>query len=229
MLMRKCFYLKIFTGLSNKASYHKEDFKLKRELLNKFSVRWGWSKEFVNDLEQVATWKMEAVRKFNHEVYVTLLESYQSLLRFSVRHGIEYAITSDDAGILSRKLYAAFDRFPGKVMVINSSFSHNLEERNLTFICPSPQSLCKKGWHLYSAAGDDVALLNLKVSDTGLRLTEVVTWACFNGLLTSRTCTYVKGAPSVVTPYKIKRLSNDIMRVLEPKRGRVSEQSLQQS
>lgn len=229
MLMRKCFYLKIFTGLSNKASYHKEDFKLKRELLNKFSVRWGWSKEFVNDLEQVATWKMEAVRKFNHEVYVTLLESYQSLLRFSVRHGIEYAITSDDAGILSRKLYAAFDRFPGKVMVINSSFSHNLEERNLTFICPSPQSLCKKGWHLYSAAGDDVALLNLKVSYIGSRLTEVVTWACFNGLLTSRTCTYVKGAPSVVTPYKIKRLSNDIMRVLEPKRGRVSEQSLQHS
>ena len=229
MLMRKCFYLKIFMGLNNKASYHREDFRLKRELLNKFSVRWGWSPEFVSELEQVATWKMEAVRSFDKEVYRTLLESYQSLLRFSVRHGIEYAITSDDAGILSRKLYAAFDRFPGKVMVINSSFSHNLEERDLTFICPSPHSLCRRGWHLYSTAGDDVALLNLKVSYIGARLSEVVTWAVFNGLLTTRTSTWVKGAPSAVTPLKINKLSHDIKRYLQPRRGAVSEQSLQRS
>lgn len=229
MLMRKCFYLKIFMGLNNKASYHRDDFRLKRELLNKFSVRWGWSPEFVSELEQVATWKMEAVRSFDKEVYRTLLESYQSLLRFSVRHGIEYAITSDDAGILSRKLYAAFDRFPGKVMVINSSFSHNLEERDLTFICPSTHSLCRRGWHLYSTAGDDVALLNLKVSYIGARLSEVVTWAVFNGLLTARTSTWVKGAPSAVTPLKINKLSHDIKRYLQPRRGAVSEQSLQRS
>ena len=229
MLMRKCFYLKIFMGLNNKSSAHRADYKLKRGLLDKFSVRWGWSKDFVSELEQVSNWKMELVRKFNKEVYNTLLESYQSLLRFSVRHGIEYAITSDDAGILSRKLYAAFDRFPGKVIVMHSSFSHNLEERDLTFICPSPSSLCRKGWHMYSAAGDDVALLNLKVSYIGARLSEVVTWACFNGLLSARTATYVKGAPTVVTPFKIKKLSSDIMRVLEPKRGRVSERTLQRS
>lgn len=229
LLMRKCFYLKIFMGLNNKSAYHRADYKLKRGLLNKFSVRWGWSKDFVYELEQVDSWKMEQVRSFNKEVYNTLLESYQSLLRFSVRHGIEYAITSDDAGILSRKLYAAFDRFPGKVIVMHSSFSHNLEERDLTFICPSPSSLCKKGWHLYSAASDDVALLNLKVSYIGSRLSEVVTWACFNGLLSARTTTYVTGAPSVVSPFKIKKLSSDIMRVLAPKRGRVSEQSLQRS
>lgn len=228
-LMRKCFYLKIFSGLNVKSATHREDFKLKRQLLDKFFSRWGWSKDFVEDLEQFSSWKMASVRSFNYEVYNTLLESYQALLRFSVRHGIEYAITSDDAGILSRKLYAAFDHYPGKITVMHTAFSHNLEERHLTFIKPSEQSLCRKGWHIYNAASNDVALLNLKASYVGNRLTEAVTWACFNGILTPRTSTYVTGATEVVTPFKIRQLSNDIIRVLGNQRWRVSENALQRT
>lgn len=228
-LMRKCFYLKIFMGLNQKQSHHSEDYCLKQGLLSKFTRRWGWSKEFVQDLENVSSWKMGAVRAFNQEVYNTLLESYQALLRFSVRHGIEYAITSDDAGILSRKLYAAFDRYPGKIPIMHTSFFRNLEERDLTFICPSEHSLCRKGWHLYTAAPDDVGLLTQKTAYIGSRLSETVTWACFNGLMTPRTRTYVAGSHVVVDSLKIRQLANDIMRVLGPSRGKVSEQSLQRS
>ena len=167
------------------------------------------------------------MRGFNKEVYTTLLESYLALLRFSIRHGIEYAITSDDAAILSRKLYAAFDRYPGKISVMHTSFSKNLEELHLTFITPSKGSICRRGWHMYTAASDDVALLNLKVAYIGSRLSEVVTWACFNGLMTSRTTAYISGAPSVVTPRMIKQLATDIMRVIGSKRGRVTERNLQ--
>lgn len=228
-LMRKCFYLKIYMGLNNKRNYNKEDYKVKRELLNKFAQRWRWSEKFVSDLENVTLWRMASVRAFNHEVYNTLLESYQALLRFSVRHGIEYAITSDDMGILSRKLYAAFDRYPGKILVTHTSFSHNLAETNLCFIHPSEGSLCRRGWHLYTAAAEDVTLLNTKVSFIGSRLAETVTWACFNGLLTSHTKPHVIGGSSSVTPLKIKLLTGDIMRILVPKKGRVSESSLQRT
>lgn len=226
-LMRKCFYLKIFDGVGASNHSHRDDGTLKRELLTKFARRWGWNDSFVSDIEQFSSWKLDEVRGFNREVYTTLLESYLALLRFSIRHGIEYAITSDDAAILSRKLYAAFDRYPGKISVMHTSFSKNLEELHLTFITPSKGSICRRGWHMYTAASDDVALLNLKVAYIGSRLSEVVTWACFNGLMTSRTTAYISGAPSVVTPRMIKQLATDIMRVIGSKRGRVTERNLQ--
>ncbi|WP_273326116.1 class I adenylate cyclase [Anaerobiospirillum succiniciproducens] len=226
-LMRKCFYLKIFDGVGASNHSHRDDGTLKRELLTKFARRWGWNDSFVSDIEQFSSWKLDEVRGFNREVYNTLLESYLALLRFSIRHGIEYAITSDDAAILSRKLYAAFDRYPGKISVMHTSFSKNLEELHLTFITPSKGSICRRGWHMYTAASDDVALLNLKVAYIGSRLSEVVTWACFNGLMTSRTTAYISGAPTVVTPRMIKQLATDIMRVIGSKRGRVTERNLQ--
>lgn len=226
-LMRKCFYLKIFDGVGASNHSHRDDGTLKRELLTKFARRWGWNDSFVSDIEQFSSWKLDEVRGFNREVYTTLLESYLALLRFSIRHGIEYAITSDDAAILSRKLYAAFDRYPGKISVMHTSFSKNLEELHLTFITPSKGSICRRGWHMYTAASDDVALLNLKVAYIGSRLSEVVTWACFNGLMTSRTTAYISGAPTVVTPRMIKQLATDIMRVIGSKRGRVTERNLQ--
>ena len=226
-LMRKCFYLKIFDGVGASNHSHRDDGTLKRELLTKFARRWGWNDSFVSDIEQFSSWKLDEVRGFNREVYTTLLESYLALLRFSIRHGIEYAITSDDAAILSRKLYAAFDRYLGKISVMHTSFSKNLEELHLTFITPSKGSICRRGWHMYTAASDDVALLNLKVAYIGSRLSEVVTWACFNGLMTSRTTAYISGAPTVVTPRMIKQLATDIMRVIGSKRGRVTERNLQ--
>lgn len=228
-LMRKCFYLKIFNGLNHKDVDYAEDYKLKRELLDKFAMRWGESPSFVKELESIGSWKMQAVNDFNQEVYNTILESYMSLLRFSVRHGIEYAITSDDAGILSRKLYAAFDRYPSKIPVLHSSFKHNLEESYLTFIHPSEYSLCRKGWHLYTAAPNDVALLSTKVSYIGSRLSEVVTWACFNRLMTPRSRTFVVGSASKEISPKIKQLSRDIQRVLGPYLGGTNVQDLQEA
>lgn len=225
-LMRKCFYLKIFNGLNHKDAAYAEDYKLKRELLDKFALRWGNTPSFVKELESIGSWKMQAVNDFNQEVYNTILESYMSLLRFSVRHGIEYAITSDDAGILSRKLYAAFDRYPSKIPVLHSSFKHNLEESFLTFIHPSDYSLCRKGWHLYTAAPNDVALLSTKVSYIGSRLSEVVTWACFNRLMTPRSRTFVVGSAPKEISLKIKQLSRDIQRVLGPYLDRTNEQAL---
>lgn len=228
-LMRKCFYLKIFKGLNYKNAYYRDDYQLKRGLLDKFAKRWGWSSAFVKELESISSWKVQAVYEFNQEVYNTLLESYMALLRFSVRHGIEYAITSDDAGVLSRKLYAAFDRYPSKIPLKHTSLQHDLEERHLTFIHPSEYSLCRQGWHLYTAAPSDVALLNTKVSYIGARLSEVVTWACFNELLTARSHTYVVGDAPRAISNKIKQLSRDIQRVLGPKLVSANEQALQEA
>lgn len=228
-LMRKCFYLKIFLGISQKRPYSNADYRLKRGLLNKFSSRWGWSEDFVRQLERVDYWKMAQLREFSQEVYRALFASYQALLRFSVRHGIEYAITSDDAGILSRKLYAAFDLYPGKILIMHKNFSNSIEERNLTFIKPSASSLCRRGWHLYTTHPEDLGLLNMRAVYVGSRLCEVVTWASLNGLLTSRTINHVCGASSMVSPLKIKQLSSDVTRVLKPKLFRVNERSLQRT
>lgn len=89
------------------------------------------------------------LKKAQQDLFSSLLESYRTLLRFSVENKIEYAITSDDAGVLSRKIYAAFDRYPGKILIASKEFIHQQEENTITFVKPSKHSICRKGWHIF--------------------------------------------------------------------------------
>ncbi|MBO8414950.1 MAG: class I adenylate cyclase [Proteobacteria bacterium] len=214
-MVRKCFYLKIFLGLRGLTA-DSSVIKFRRRFLDDLAEIWRWSTEEKETLENRALWKIHYVREFYAELFAALIKSYRALLSFSVRHGIEYAITSDDAGVLSRKLYTAYDKYQNKVVVYSSEFRYSLEEKNLTFIKAGKDSICRSGWHLYAAPLDGVEILNSRSVYVGSQLAEVVTWACFNQLLTRSTDIDCAGSLEAVTAEKIKRLADDIMNVLAP-------------
>lgn len=213
-LMRKCFYFKIYRGLSG--IKNPKVIKYKLGLLKKFSASFMWSEAEVTAAENKERWKVNFVRSLNKSLLHSLIESYRSLLLFSIRHGIEYAITSDDVGFLSRKLYAAYDRYPGKILVFNSELNSSLSEQSLTFIYPSKNSLCRREWHLYPCAADDIGILSMPVGYSGKSISEVIAWACFNRLLVPSTKTYVAGSRGIVTSERIRVLASDLMRLLYP-------------
>ncbi len=212
-LMRCCFYLKMhlaMKGLSGRL--HRERTDLLRQLVS----TWDWPARRSGDLDNLEHWKIRYVKEFNQALFASVIASYRELLRFSVRHGIEYAITSDDAAVLSRKLYAAFDRYPSKVFIYNEELSSSLEERALSFIFPSDQSVCRKSWHLYPAALDDLAILQTRPCYIGSRIAKVVSFACFNHMLGRRTRLMVAGQSGAVTEEKLRNLAGDMLRSLYP-------------
>lgn len=211
-LVRKCFYLKIFLGLKGLPAG--PIVTARRRLLDELAESWRWSADERAELENRGLWKIHYIGAFYQALYASLMQSYRALLSFSVRHGIEYAITSDDAGVLSRKLYAAYDPSPGKVILYSPEFTYSLEEPDLTFVKAGAQSLCPQGWHVYAARGDSIEILETRRAYAAGSITEAVTWACLNRLLTKRTQIFAAGAKHGVTADKIRRLADDIMRLI---------------
>ena len=225
LLIRMCFYLKIYDGIEGiKSSRIVQD---KLDLLNSLSTSWQWSKSRILRVQNSGSWHVDYVQKLYEILFRSLLKSYRELLRFSVRQGIEYAITSDDAAILSRKLFVAFDRYEGKINIFTSDFAKNLEERHLTFIKPSKRSICQKSWHVYPAALNSVSILEVNCVFVGKKISECVAWACFNGFLTSRTEVDLAGNIGHVSSKNIKDLAYDIKHTLMQTSTIASDESLQ--
>lgn len=225
-LVRKCFYFKIFYGLPGLAS--PEACQLRRRLLQDFAASCGWSSDEVRLAEGRERWGVNIVRSLNRKLLRALTHSYRALLLFSIRHGIEYAITSDDVGCLSRRLYAAYDHYPGKILVFNPELRSYLSEPCLTFVHPHPGSLCRQEWHLYACASDDLSILGMPLSYAGQSLGEVVAWACFNNLLHPRTRIDVAGASGIISSGRIRMLASDLMRLMLPHLGTAEAQVTQQ-
>lgn len=211
-LLRKCFYLKIFLGIKDLPS--EEAVRFRRTLLTKLAAAWQWTPQMQEELENRAWWKIHYVRSFYADLFAALIKSYRALLSFSVRHGIEYAITSDDAGVLSRKLYAAYDKYQNKIILFPPEFTYSLAEPQLSFIKTHPDSLCPQGWHLYAAAISNPAILSTKSAYIGNSICECIAWACLNQILTKRTQIFVGGDVQDVSAQKIARLTDDLSRSL---------------
>lgn len=207
-LARICFYLKIQQSI---AHISKGKLREQRErFLRRLSLMWGWTRAYCNHLNNIDQWDIETVKRAQRDLFSSLLESYRTLLRFSVENKIEYAITSDDAGVLSRKIYAAFDRYPGKILIASKEFIHLLEENTITFVKPSKNSICRQGWHIFPTAIDSLSLLSTKAVYIAPRAVEVVAWATFNNLLTSTSKVFVSNKDGYLTADKIKKLSYDM-------------------
>ncbi|MGN0902865.1 MAG: class I adenylate cyclase, partial [Succinivibrio sp.] len=207
-LARICFYLKLRNGIIGMPKCKELGFRTR--FLRRICRIWGWNLAYSEKIDNVDKWKISSVRPLLHQLLSSLLESYKSLLRFSVEHRIEYAITSDDAGILSRKIYAAYDRYPGKILHVTGDFSHRLEEENLTLIRPSKNSVCQMGWHAYTCVDSSIDLLSQKPVYIAGGIVEMVTWATVSKVISERTNVFIRAKNSSVTEDKVRELSFDI-------------------
>ena len=180
-LVRRCFYLKVSQGVDlSQARYAKRQQQIKQLLLE-----WQWSEDKVALLNNRDQWKVEQVRLAYKELLEALMHSYRNLIQFAQRNRISESINPEDIGILSRKLYAAFENLPGKVQLINLSIAPDLSEPNISLI-QVPEGRCHApGWYLYKQGLSTSELIGRQPLEHSRYASKLVAWAHFNGLLNS--------------------------------------------
>ncbi|MCR5084823.1 MAG: class I adenylate cyclase [Succinivibrionaceae bacterium] len=208
-LARMSFYLKIRLGLLGISGGRERSKRL--SLLDRLATEWGWDEGLRARLGLCTRVRADFIGRVSAEMHAAFVASYRQLLRFSVFHGIEYAITSDDVGVLARRLSTAYDLQEGKIEIYPPLLPHSLAQDHLTFIRAREGSLCERGWHLYAAAPDNCAILEMDTLRHSESIAELVCWATFNGLFTPQTDCHVAGSAFTVTTAKLRRLNRELL------------------
>lgn len=204
-LARRCFYLKVHEKLSRTRA----TVSWRREILTQLVSEWGWSEERLAILDNRANWKIERVREAHNELLDAMMQSYRNLIRFARRNNLSVSASPQDIGVLTRKLYAAFEALPGKVTLINPQISPDLSESDLTFIHVSTGRANRTGWYLYNQSPSMDSIISHQPLEYNRYLSKLVAWAYFNGLLTPTTRLHIKSS-SLCDISKLRELVADI-------------------
>ncbi|MBA6284639.1 class I adenylate cyclase, partial [Salmonella enterica subsp. enterica serovar Irumu] len=151
-----------------------------------------WDDARLNMLDNRANWKIDQVREAHDDLLNAMMHSNRNLIRFARRNNLSVSASPQDIGVLTRKLYAAFDALPGKVTLVNPQISPDLSEPNLTFIHVPPGRANRSSWYLYHSAPDMDSILSHQPLEYNCYINQLVAWTWFNGLLTSRTHLFIK-------------------------------------
>ncbi|MDU6409708.1 MAG: class I adenylate cyclase [Yersiniaceae bacterium] len=204
-LVRRCFYLKV----CEKLSQGRECVGWRREILVQLVQEWGWSSEKLAILDNRNNWKIGRVREAHNELLDAMMQSYRNLIRFARRNNLSVSASPQDIGVLTRKLYAAFEALPGKVTLVNPQISPDLSENDLTFIHVPVGRANRTGWYLYNQAPSMDSIISHQPLEYNRYLNKLVAWAYFNGLLTPRTRLHIKGG-SLCDMAKLQELVADV-------------------
>ncbi|MGP3156137.1 class I adenylate cyclase [Serratia marcescens] len=204
-LARRCFYLKV----CEKLSLAKACVGWRREILSQLVSEWGWSKERLAMLDNRANWKIERVREAHNELLDAMMQSYRNLIRFARRNNLSVSASPQDIGVLTRKLYAAFEALPGKVTLVNPQISPDLSENDLTFIHVPVGRANRTGWYLYNQAPAMDSIVSHQPLEYNRYLNKLVAWAYFNGLLTPQTRLHIKSG-NLCDTAKLQELVADV-------------------
>ncbi len=204
-LVRRCFYLKVHEKLSRTRA----TVGWRREILTQLVSEWGWSEERLAILDNRANWKIERVREAHNELLDAMMQSYRNLIRFARRNNLSVSASPQDIGVLTRKLYAAFEALPGKVTLVNPQISPDLSETDLTFIHVPTGRANRTGWYLYNQSPSMDSIISHQPLEYNRYLSKLVAWAYFNGLLTSTTRLHIKSS-NLCDISKLRELVADI-------------------
>ncbi|OKP28131.1 class I adenylate cyclase [Serratia fonticola] len=205
-LVRRCFYLKVCEKLSQS---NNATIGWRREILSQLVSEWGWDDERLEILDNRANWKIERVREAHNELLDAMMQSYRNLIRFARRNNLSVSASPQDIGVLTRKLYAAFEALPGKVTLVNPQISPDLSENDLTFIHVPIGRANRTGWYLYNQAPEMSSIVSHQPLEYNRYLNKLVAWAYFNGLLTSRTRLHIKSG-NICDTAKLQELVTDV-------------------
>lgn len=204
-LVRRCFYLKV----CEKLSLGKACVGWRREILSQLVSEWGWDEERLAMLDNRANWKIERVREAHNELLDAMMQSYRNLIRFARRNNLSVSASPQDIGVLTRKLYAAFEALPGKVTLVNPQISPDLSENDLTFIHVPVGRANRTGWYLYNQAPARDSIVSHQPLEYNRYLNKLVAWAYFNGLLTPQTRLHIKNG-NLCDTAKLQELVADV-------------------
>lgn len=208
-LIRRCFYLKVCEKLSDENSTSVSG-SWRRQVLSQLVTSWEWNTERLSVLDKRNYWKIAQVRDAHNELLDTMMQSYRNLIRFARRNNLRISASPQDIGVLTRKLYAAFEVLPGKVTLVNPQISPDLSESHLTFIYVPAGRANRSGWYLYNKAPTIDSIIGHQPLEYNRYLSKLVAWTYFNGLLTEQSHIYIHNGGSQCDENKLHQFINDI-------------------
>ncbi|EEG87272.1 hypothetical protein PROPEN_00550 [Proteus penneri ATCC 35198] len=182
----------------------------RRQVLSQLVTQWQWDNERLTILDTRDSWKIERVRDAHNELLDTMMQSYRNLIRFARRNNLSVSASPQDIGVLTRKLYAAFEALPGKVTLVNPQISPDLSESHLTFIYVPQGRANRSGWYLYNRAPDFENIVGHQPLEYNRYLNKLVAWSYFNGLLTKESRVYIHQGESSCDEIKLHELVRDM-------------------
>ncbi|AGH80021.1 adenylate cyclase [Psychromonas sp. CNPT3] len=227
-VVRACFYLKTEENLSTPC--HNNNTAWRRTILNRFINQWQWDENQILDLDNHLNWKVCAVEKAQNVLLDALMISYRKLHSFARRNNISESISVEDLGILSRKLYAAHEKLPGKIDLINANGRHNLSEPDLSFIQvpENRKSNNAPGWYLYNSSLDNHSLINTPLLMHSQYLSKLIAWCHFNGLYKKQTQLYLYNQGSDLMDAKLNQFMDDLHSIFPLRIAKATNKALTQ-
>lgn len=177
-LLRHCFYLKIGDRLSERPSLRSPRSDLRRGLMQQYVQSWGWSPAKLALLDHRSRWPISEIMGETRNIHRELSNSYAQLSRLASQRSSSTAISQSDLHVLGRRIYAALERKPGKIEIINRNQSLIAPETALTIRKALNQS-GQAVWLLYDHANPDGQSRPLKRFFT---LIELILWCWLNGI-----------------------------------------------
>lgn len=131
-LARRCLYFKVNKPLSKAPFRGRKSWQ--RELLEKLVDEWQWDDKKIAELDKHRQWKAGKVISERKALVNELVLSYGKLQTYKKQHQANANIDRDEFSILGHKLFANYERRPGKIDWINPDISDDLSEENLCFV-----------------------------------------------------------------------------------------------
>ncbi|MCS5960451.1 class I adenylate cyclase [Klebsiella pneumoniae subsp. pneumoniae] len=122
--MRRCFYLKVCENSAAERAAR----RLASRSRQPVGECLGLGRKRLMMLDNRANWKIDEVRRRTTNCLDAMMQSYRNLIRFARRNNLSVSASPQDIGVLTRKLYAAFEALPGKVTLVNPQISPDLSE-----------------------------------------------------------------------------------------------------
>ncbi|MFT5592138.1 MAG: adenylate cyclase class 1 [Oceanicoccus sp.] len=148
-LVRRCIYFKanIPMGQSTRRKHWKRDF------LKPVIAEWGWTEGLLMHLDNRPQWQVHTVVQERKTLVNELIHSYKFLSQFGRNNQEDTMLTAKDMTLLGHKLYATFDRKPGKIDLINPGISKDIQEEKLSLHLDRQhirQRIPQMAWSLYT-------------------------------------------------------------------------------
>lgn len=205
-LVRRCFYLKTRIRLSQQNDIH----DWRTLTLKRLVQQWQWDDAKIQYLDQRDQWKVEHVKVAYQETLSALMQSFRRLIEFARERHVSEAINPEDIGVLSRKLYAAFEQTPSKLTLINPGIVPTLHEPQVSLIESRHANHVEPGWYFYKHAMLPQQLLGTVAQYHTEQLFKMVCWCYFNGIISVNSQLYLHTVESGIDRPTLQQLVQDL-------------------
>lgn len=210
-LARRSLYVK--TGIRMSDNPDSDDWRTGQ--LRELGQKWGWSEQHWQNLDGRHGWKLERVIEERDALVAELTRSYHLLTDFARAKGSDMDRNGRELSLLGRRLYAALERRPGKVDLINPGISHNIAEEQL-WVSRHASGGQGAHWRLFREPPGALAADAEPLKATG-SLIEMLTWLHVNSLTDGRSRIQLLPRPiDTTTPEYVRILQALAKRLPQP-------------